>query len=313
MRQLLTLRSFFLFSFLAVVCFGAGCGDAVPAGVLPPVEAPPTDETQPIPDGDDDELIWTAQQVPSSQLEAPSTAPDVGTHASPSTNLLGGDMTCFGDHLPSTEEANVWRLEGVTVNFGSTIIVPAVTVAVFDQDGQWVAEVISDDRGEFSIEVDSRDLFGGTVELSRPGYRTVGYNSSHPALSYDGFATLEIISELDVPMLEMAAGVELELERGFLRGIIVDCAGEDVVANAIVTLESNETIDVQYASTSLSLQDEADTTGDLSQFYAFNLEPGLYTITVEGLIEAGEKLEILNRVTVEILPSSLTSVSIYPE
>ena len=311
MRQLMTLRSLFLAPALVVFLFTIGCGDAVPAAVLPAADNPPAEQT-PVPPLDD-EIMWTAEQVPSTQSEAPPGSPEMGTHAGSSANTLGGDMTCLGDHLPSTTEEDVWRLDGVTVNFGSTIIVPSVTVAVFDQDGRWVDEVISDDRGEFSIEVDFCDLIGGTVELSRPGYRTVGYTSSHPALSYDGFTTLEIISELDVPMLEMAAGVDLELEQGFLRGIIVDCGGDDVVANAIVTLESDEVIDVQYASTSLSLQDEADTTGDLSQFYAFNLEPGLYTITVEGLVEPGEKLEVLNRVTVEILPSSLTSVTIYPE
>lgn len=240
----------------------------------------------------------------------PDDTPSPATLADGFAEVMRGDFQCVGTHLPAEPTAATRRIAGRTVYFGTDVVAPGTSVRFLDAEGAELAEVVSDDRGEFAVSVPDTVA---RAEVWRPGFIHVTYATTHPHETFDGDLELGAVKPADFVLVEATAGIQVDQSRGSIVARAFDCVGDTEVAGVRLAIEGAPT-EVYYASSRFELSRDLDRTTESGYAYLFNLAPGTYTIAAWGLVYPGaEGAVLLNRAVVDVHPGELTVLDLYPE
>jgi len=294
-----------LLSFLFLI----GCADAYLPNPEPTRDDGSADPQIPV----DDELSEQLEEPPAPVVSA--TGSTIEAVSEPDlTGVVNGNFTCLGENLPEpvTEAKQVWT--GVTYQFHSSIVIPGAMVDLRAADGELLASAVSGERGEFTIEFDDTESYrGGYFEVSRPpDYVTTRLSTTHMDRAWGDELNLALASDVELSLLEMGTGVEIDLERGVIHGEIFDCDQLNEVSGAQVSIEPDAgqlfipTVEYTFSSS-------LDRTTDISEFYFVNVEPGTYVVTVFATPKEGGDDVIINRAVYHVAPGVLSSQNILPE
>jgi len=256
--------------------------------------------------------------APIDRSTGPSTVREPDAEASASgevgvtDGVLNGDFSCVGSHQPAAPTGKATVLTGITTHFGTPTLARDVQVRRLDAAGDELASTWSDDRGIFTLEFDDDELsWGGWFEVSRPGYYTVRHHATHPDLTWSRELELGVVSETEARLIEMVTGIDLDAATGSLHGQVSDCAGNDDIEGMSVEITGVDTI--YYGTAEPSLSDKLTATTSSGAFYAFNLTPGEYDVTLYGRRSALEDVDVIATTTVTIAAGTLTSHTVAPD
>jgi hypothetical protein len=318
----------FLYRLNFIVCLSLllslpiGCGDSiVPGAVQPRAGANDDGETlvgnEETPELGPESAFNFAIDSAVAQQRTVDTLLDWTNHGDEENpgydGIVTGNMTCIGNNLPEPAAGERISVSGTTIYYGSPVLAPGAEVTLYSGSGQLITSTVSDDRGQFTLEFEDTDeARSGSIETYRPGGFPARIASTHPGKLWGKELELRVISSIEVSIMEVAAGLLMDRDRGFMHGIIVDCDGETGVANARVSIEPSGDV-IFYATDSFGLADTVGRTSPTSQFFAFNLEPGTYVVTISGELEPGAGETVINEVVFDVTAGSLSSMIIHPE
>lgn len=227
--------------------------------------------------------------------------------------VLGGDFSCLGGNLPPAPVGDKVSLSGTTVQFKSNIAVHGVTIDVVAGDGELLASTDSDDRGRYTLEFDDTEAArDGFIELSRHDAFTTRMSSSHPQLTYQTDADLGIATAIERDLLNISTPGGIDPELGVIHGELYDCLGATEVSGASITIEPASG-QLLFTTPEFSFSADIERTTLTSSFYFVNVEPGTYVVTVSAEGKDGEEPIVVNSVVYEVVGSTLSTQTIYPE
>ncbi len=227
--------------------------------------------------------------------------------------VLGGDFSCLGSNLPLAPAGAKVSLSGTTVQFKSNVAVHGVTIDVISGDGELLASTESDDRGRYALEFDdTRSARDGFIELSRYDAFTTRMSSSHPDLTLRENADLGIVTSIERDLLNISTPDGVDPELGVIHGELFDCLGATEVSGASISI-APAAGQLLFTTPEFSFTADVERTTITSSFYFVNVEPGTYVVTVSAEGKDGEEPIVVNSVVYEVVASTLSTQSIFPE